>query len=166
MIKEQIYSDNVIISKVKINTLNLADTFFDDLKENYPEFESWFKRKFDDYGYCYIDDGKLLALLILKVEESNEEKYFDIVPRMEINKKLKISTLKVDIHGKNIGKKFMEIIFNEARYFKVNEIYITFINSIENKKGLISYLEKYDFNYHGQKNDRELVYIKKINDIN
>lgn len=46
--------------------LNLEDTFFDTLKESYPEFSDWFNRKAEngETAYVFFDEkGKILDFL-------------------------------------------------------------------------------------------------------
>ena len=50
--------------------LNLEDTFFDTLKESYPEFSDWFNRKAEngETAYVFFDEkGKILDFRALKV---------------------------------------------------------------------------------------------------
>mgnify|MGYP003299886798 CR=1 FL=1 len=150
------------IHKVKIDTLNINDSFFDGLKNSYPGFEAWLETKKNEDAYCYFENNKLLAMLLLKNEEIGED-YSDISPSMKQNRKLKISTFKVDIEHKKIGERFMKIVFDQAIYSNVDEIYVTIFDDDYKKKNLISYLEKFGFQYHGKKKGKELVYIRKMN---
>lgn len=171
-IEEFIYKNKLVkkvnhnildINKVKMKELNLNDEFFNDLKNNYPDFENWFNKKGEEEAYCYKESDKLLALLFLKNEEIGDDDYHDIKPQMRLNRKLKISTFKVDIEGKKIGERFMKIIFDQARFSLVDEIYVTIFDNDEKKKVLISYLEKFGFEYFGLKNNKELVYVRSMN---
>lgn len=82
---------------------------------------------------------------------------------MRVNRKLKVSTFKVDVRGKKIGERFIKIIFDQAIYSNVNEIYVTIFDDDNNKINLIKYFEKFGFVYHGKKNGKELVYIRNMN---
>lgn len=137
--------------------------FFNDLKKNYNGFENWFNKKTSEDAYCYKKNNKLLALLFLKIEEIGDDNYSDIVPKMKLNRKLKISTFKVDVEHKKIGERFMKIIFDQARLLLVDEIYVTIFDNDEKKKKLIAYFEFFGFEYFGKKNGKELVYIFKTN---
>ena len=161
-ISKKVNHDILDIKKVKMKELNIEDCFFDDLKKNYPGFEEWFKKKGEEEAYCYIEDKKIKALLLLKNEEIGDDNYLDIKPRMKMNRKLKISTFKVDIKGKKIGERFMKIIFDQAKYSMVDEIYVTIFDSDEEKRTLISYLERFGFIHFGVKSGRELVYIRNM----
>ncbi len=149
------------IYKVKFGDLNINDSFFDSLKKDYPEFLDWYERKVNEDVYCYKDQDKILGLLILKNEEPESEDYSDIKPMMKLNRKLKISTFKVDISGKKIRERFMKIIFDQALFSMVDEIYFTIYDNNDKKINLIRYFEKFGFNYYGKKNN-ELVYIRSM----
>lgn len=151
------------INKIKLGNLDINDNFFDDLKEDYIEFEEWFNKKKDKEAYGYFENNKLLGLLVLKYEKIGDEEYNDIKPKMDINNKLKISTFKVDVIHKGIGREFINIVFKQAELLHVDEIYLTLFNNNYKKKNLISFFEKYGFKFYGMKNDKELVYIKYIN---
>lgn len=153
------------IYKKKLGEIDINDTFFDGLKESYPGFEDWFKRKKEEEAYCYYEGTKLQALLLLKNEEIGED-YSDISPTMRVNRKLKVSTFKVDVKGKKIGERFIKIIFDQAIYSNVNEIYVTIFDDDNNKQNLIKYFERFGFVYHGKKNGKELVYVRSMNKKN
>lgn len=150
------------INKVKVGQLDINDTFFDGLKNSYPGFENWLRSKENEDAYCYFENNKLLAMLMLKNEEIGED-YSDISPTMKNNRKLKVSTFKVDIKKKKIGERFIKIIFDQAIYSNVNEIYVTIFDDTDEKKALISYFERFGFSYHGKKKGRELVYVRSMN---
>jgi len=150
------------INKVKVRQLDINDTFFDGLKNSYPGFENWLRSKENEDAYCYFENNKLLAMLMLKNEEIGED-YSDISPTMKNNRKLKVSTFKVDIKKKKIGERFIKIIFDQAIYSNVNEIYVTIFDDTDEKKALISYFERFGFSYHGKKKGKELVYVRTMN---
>lgn len=148
---KKVKHDILSINKVKMGTLNINDKFFDDLKKSYPNFEKWFSRKSEEEAYCYFEKNNLLGLLFLKNEEIGDDNYNDIKPNMRINRKLKISTFKVDIPHKKIGERFMKIIFDQAIYSTVDEIYVTIFDSDDKNRNLIRYFEKFGFLYFGKK---------------
>lgn len=161
--EEKKVNHNILdIKKVKIDTLDINDSFFDSLKSSYPDFVNWINKKKEEPAYCYFEKNKLLALLILKNEEVGDEDYKDIKPNMKYNRKLKISTFKVGIEHKKIGERFMKIIFDQAIYSMVDEIYVTIFDDDEKKRKLINYFEKFGFKLFGKKNEKELVYIRSM----
>ena len=156
-------SHNILdIQTVKMGELDISDSFFDGLKKSYPGFEKWFERKANETAYCYFENDKLLGLLFLKNEEIGDDTYLDIKPNMKHNRKLKISTFKVDVEKKKIGERFMKIIFDQAIYSKVDEIYVTIFDDDDKKLNLIKYFERFGFRFFGKKNGKELVYIRNM----
>ena len=104
---------------------NLNDIFFNTFKEDYPEFESWFRKKSNEPIYVSKNEfGNIIAFLYLKVEDRNEN-YSDIEPVFKPKKRLKIGTFKVALNGFRLGERFLKIIFDNALKQKVEEIYVT-----------------------------------------
>ena len=148
------------VQKLKFGRVNLADDFFDSLKEDYVGFDKWFIKKFDDEAYITINanNGLLLSFLYLKVEEKGEN-YADITPPFVPKKRLKIGTFKVINNGFRLGERFMKIIFDNALKNRVDEIYVTVFDKRDEQKRLIDLLEQWGFMLWGKKND-ELVYVR------
>lgn len=46
-----------LIEYKKFSSINLDDPFFNSLKEDYPEFSVWFKKKSEDYAYILFEFG-------------------------------------------------------------------------------------------------------------
>ena len=55
----------------------------------------------------------------------------------------------------------MKIIFDQALFSMVDEIYVTIYDNDEKKINLIRYFEKFGFQYYGKKNN-ELVYVRSM----
>ncbi|WP_426669774.1 PIN domain-containing protein [Mucilaginibacter sp. McL0603] len=143
--------------------INLNDPFFDSLKEDYVGFERWFNKKFNDKAYITInkDNGHLLSFLFLKREDENEV-YSDIEPIFKPKKRLKVGTFKVVGNGFRIGERFLKIIFDNALANKVEEIYLTIFNKRDEQLRLIELLEIWGFQYWGQKENDECVYVRNF----
>jgi len=148
------------VQKLKFGRINLADDFFESLKEDYIDFDRWFIKKFDDEAYITVNanNGLLLSFLYLKVEEKGEN-YTDITPAFAPKKRLKIGTFKVINNGFRLGERFLKIIFDNALKNKVEEIYVTIFDKRDEQKRLIDLLEQWGFVLWGKKND-ELVYVR------
>jgi predicted nucleic acid-binding protein len=117
---------------------NLNDIFFNAFKEDYPEFESWFRKKSNEPIYVSKNEiGNILAFLYLKVEGVNEN-YSDIEPVFKPKKRLKIGTFKVALNGFRLGERFLKIIFDNALKQKVEEIYVTIFEKRDEQKRLIN----------------------------
>jgi predicted nucleic acid-binding protein len=138
------------VKKEYFGNINLDDTFFDSFKQDYSEFEKWFKRKSDEDSYICNTDGKIGAFLYLKVEEMDES-YHNIVPQFAPKRRLKVGTFKVTSIGYKLGERFLKIIFDNALNYKVEEIYITIFEKRNEQDRLIKLLKDWGFKYWGEK---------------
>lgn len=138
-----------IITYKYLYELDITDSFFDSLKQDYADFESWFKKKQAANAMAYVTEscGKLTSFLMLKIENKSEN-YMDFLHPFKPAKRLKISTLKVMDTGKRIGEMFIKIIFKKAVEEQVDEIYITIFDKYKN---LIDLLESYGFKKYTKK---------------
>ena len=93
------------VKKEHFGNINLHDSFFDSLKNDYQDFEMWFNRKADDFAYICRSEGKIIAFLYLKPEDIDGN-YSDIEPVLAPKKRLKIGTLKVDLNPYKLGERF------------------------------------------------------------
>jgi len=132
--------------------IELKDEFFDSFRNDYKGFDKWYNGKAGNNEMAYVCyDGKLLkAFLFLKVEDKGEV-YTDIVPAFDHKKRLKIGTFKVVSNGLRIGERFMKIMFDNARLYKVDEIYVTIFDKRPELLSLISLLDKFGFRNYGSK---------------
>ena len=120
--------ENILeIKQEYLSNIDLTDEFFNSLREDYFEFDEWFKRKQKAGKKAYVTfnfENKISAFLMLKFEDEKED-YSSLDYSFKPNKRIKVSTFKVIDTGKKIGEKFIEIIINEATCQKVTEIYFT-----------------------------------------
>jgi len=149
------------VEKSYFGKIDLNDTFFDSFRDDYPAFETWFKKKSNEPVYISMADGKVCAFLYLKIEEKDEN-YNDIEPIFsQKEKRLKIGTFKVALNGYRLAERFLKIVFDNAIKQKVNEIYVTIFDKRDEQKRLITLLEEWGFNKWGsKKSTRELVYVR------
>lgn len=138
--------------------IDLNDTFFNSLKEDYPQFETWFKKKSSSGAKAYVQytDKKLQAFLYLKNEKGEE--LTDVIPVRPACNRMKVGTFKIDAHNTKLGERFIKKIMDAALYMKADEIYVTIFPK---HKGLIRILQRYGFKEEGKKGD-ELVLIKNM----
>ena len=47
------------VQKLKFGKIDLKDKFFDTLREDYPGFDKWFIKKYDDEAYITINTSKI-----------------------------------------------------------------------------------------------------------
>ena len=103
--------EEVIFLK-KFRDIDLMDSFFTSLKEDYPKFEDWFKQKSEDNAEAYVqyNNGNLQAFLYLK-DESNVI-LEDVTPKRPVCKRLKVGTFKIDAHKTKLGERFIKKILD------------------------------------------------------
>ncbi len=152
------------VKREYFGNIDLGDEFFDSFRVDYNNFDKWYNGKAgnNDKAYVCYEAGILKAFLFLKVEDEVEN-YSDINPIFTKRKRLKIGTFKVVSNGLRIGERFLKIVFDNARRYKVDEIYVTIFNKRPELLSLISLLEQYGFKYYGVKNSisgEEKVYVR------
>ncbi|WP_298503064.1 EVE domain-containing protein [uncultured Methanobrevibacter sp.] len=148
--------------------LNLDDSFFDSLKDSYPEFEKWFKKKSanNESAYVFMDeDGHVLDFLYLKNEE---EEIKDVSPVLPSKKRLKVGTFKILPRHSRRGERFMKKIMDRAIADDVDEVYVTIFPKIE-LEYLIKSFENYGFQHiadkdHGERGS-EYVLVKNMREV-
>jgi predicted nucleic acid-binding protein len=160
------WADYKVLSARKrlFGEINLADPFFDSFREDYPDFDRWFKRKADETAYvCTAPDGSLLAFLYLK-REGPEDNYGDITPPFAKASRIKIGTMKVVANGFKLGERFLKIVFDNALQYGVDEIYVTLFRRTSDHDKLALLLDDWGFRQHGTKaasgGRHELVYVR------
>lgn len=148
---------NDVIELVNFSEIDLQSPFFDSLKEDYKDFENWFKRKAIQGEKAYIlQKNNLLGFLYLK-DENEEDK--TINPPFEKKRRLKIGTFKIEAHGTVLGERFIGIILKKMIEEGYQESYVTIF---EKYQPLINLFEKFGFVLWGKKENNELVYIKTL----
>lgn len=142
--------------------INLEDEFFDTLKNDYAEFEDWFKRKGDKKAFYFEGEKGIEAFLYLKLEE---EELIDVIPPQPIKKRVKVGTLKINPHGTKLGERFIKKAIDFAVVNDVKELYVTVFSKHE---GLIALLKKYGFIKKAEKrssNGTEEVMFKHLDSL-
>ena len=110
-----------------LHQIDLNINFFDSLREDYPEFNEWYKRSSRNGRKAWIhknESGKLGAILIYK--EETDEIISDDNKALP-GRSLKLCTFKVgeDIRGQKIGELFLKAAFRYATASGIEHIYIT-----------------------------------------
>lgn len=155
------------VKKVKFGYVDLANSFFDSFRQDYPGFDRWYGRKASEETYVSWDENNPVAFLFLKMEGVDED-YRDISPAFTRKRRLKIGTLKVVQNGFKIGERFLKIIFENAIRQNAQEIYVTIFGHNEEQQRLIGLFEKFGFMYWGEKTSSggtEKVYTRDMSRI-
>lgn len=139
----------------KFSSINLDDTFFDSLKNDYPGFADWYERKRNagEEAFVQYDDKEhLQGFLYLKDESGKVDK--DIFPLMEPKRRLKVGTFKIEAHNTRLGEKFIKKIMDRAIYDGFEEAYVTIFPKHER---LMDMLRKYGFEDYGTKGEEKVL---------
>lgn len=146
--------------------INLNDPFFDSLKADYTEFESWFNAKVQSGAHAFVEqdeNGLLQAFLYLKTEH---EKVADTQPALPDRKWVKVGTFKVNPHGTKLGERFVKKIVDYAIEKNADAVYLTvFPKHI----ALIDLIKRYGFIKAAEKttaNGTEDVMVKDLKYFN
>lgn len=145
--------------------VDLNSEFFDTLREDYEgrKFDNWFKRKGKEKAYVFEEKNELKGFLYVKVEFPDESDYLKVTPNLSPKKRLKVGTFKIERTGFRLGERFLKIIFDNARNYNVDEIYVTlFENKRDNVKALQQLMEQWGFIKYGHKDNGELVLVKSL----
>lgn len=154
------------VKLMELSNVDLNSEFFDSLREDYGgiDFDNWFKKKArnKEKAYVFMDQKELKGFLYLKVEDEKEN-YNDISPTLLPKKRLKVGTFKIERTGFKLNERFLKIIFDTARFHKVDEIYVTlFEDKREGVKVLESIMEQWGFEKWGYKENGEAVLVKTM----
>ena len=146
------------------NEIDLEDNFFDSLKNDYAEFEGWFKRKSSegDKAFVQISNDSLEGFLYLKEEDGP---ITGISPTIYCEKAIKIGTFKVVPHGTRLGERFIKKSIDFAISKSIDYIYVTIFS---HHSYLLNMFLTYGFEIHGEKttnNGTENVLVKNLNNI-
>ena len=166
---EKIDYEMLAVRKERFGNIDLNDSFFDTLKEDYPGFNDWFYSKNQEEAYVFKNDNAVHGFLFVKTEYPDEKDYLTIDPPLSSKKRLKIGTFKIDktLTGFRLSERFLKIILDNALNDKVDEIYVTlFENKRKEVSELHNFLSKWGFITHGYKvsksGEKELVLVKTL----
>lgn len=150
------------MSHKTFSEIDLNDTFFQSLKDDYPGFEDWFYRKRDQDAFVQYDNKNVVGFLYLKVENDEVD---DVTPPICASKILKVGTFKIDAHGTKLGEQFLKVIADYAINEDVDVCYVTIYPK---HKKLIQLVEQFGFEYYGKKGKGQLeenVYLKRMRNM-
>lgn len=145
------------------NDVDLNDSFFDSLKDDYGEFSNWFCKKIENEEKAFVlkDDSGIAAFLYLKDENEEIVLTNSILPKMN---RIKIGTLKLSerIQKQRLGEGAIGISLWNWQKSNAEEIYVTIF---EKHNDLISLFEKFGFVCKGYNRRGEKVYSRSKNEI-
>lgn len=147
------------IQEVAAYSVDLSDQFFDSLREDYPEFDRWFKEKcIPNHRSCWVVrlEGKLAGLVIRKEESQSEASCVGTA-----NKILKICTFKMspEFQGEKFGEQLLKQILWWAQRNGIELVYLT---AYSKQEVLIDLLFTYGFAVTGELENGERILERQI----
>ena len=144
-----------------VYNLNINDSFFDSLKEEYggEEFETWFTNIKRKGRKCWVHlraDDAIGALLIYKVE--NEP--IDSIPPLPAKKRFKMATFKVTHTGYKIGELFIKLSVEYCIKNDLTEMYLTHFTQPDDY--LVDLITEYGFIKVATNRKGEDVFVKEL----
>lgn len=152
-------SGPVAIERTSFGELDLEDSIFDSLKEEYDGFTEWADSNPERpvwVNYCGDSIGAILVLKPDEVENIGRD------PELGREKRLKISTLKVaeDRWGSKVGELLISIAIREAIAHDLEQIYLT--HYIDEEDYLVTLVESYGFEHASDLDDGEAIFLKRL----
>jgi hypothetical protein len=151
--------EHPILSQDFVRNLDVEDSFFDSLREEYPEFDDWFRGISIEGRECWVhrdDTGRIGALLIPK----EEDEAILTTPPIPASNRLKLCTLKVDMPGFRMGELLLKIAFQYCIDNQIFETYLTHFRKTEDP--LVNLLEEYGYESVGTLENGEEVFMKEL----
>jgi hypothetical protein len=149
-----------ILRTEKFKNIDLGDSFFNSLKEDYPGFSSWFEKKAENDAFIFISpEGGLDGFLYLKTETGFVT---DVSPVLSAAHRIKIGTFKINPHGTRLGERFIKRAFDVAVNLNVATLYVTVF---EKHQALVQLFLRYGFIKIGVKYSEtgiESVYERRL----
>lgn len=152
---------NNIVHKT-FGEIDLQDSFFQSLREDYPGFDDWFRGKKDQEVFVQYENNKIIGFLYLKIENGFVD---DVVPKICANKILKVGTFKIVAHGTKMGEQFIKVIMDYALKENADVCYVTIY---EKHQSLINLVQQFGFEMYGTKGEgaqKENVYLKRMKSV-
>ncbi|WP_103764547.1 GNAT family N-acetyltransferase [Roseovarius confluentis] len=147
------------VDDVSAHTISITDTFFDSLREGYPEFNDWWQKKcIAQRRPCWVVyHNDVLAGLVVRKDETGA----DTDATQKFEKILKICTFKVspEQRGIKLGELLLKKILWHAQR---NQYDLTYITAYAEQAALIALLEYFGFQKTATKADGELIFERVL----
>ncbi|MDC7291797.1 GNAT family N-acetyltransferase [Blautia schinkii] len=147
----------------KFKDVDILDSFFDSLKNDYKEFPEWYAKKssIGEKTLIFEDEEGVGAFLYLKKENEPLELVDKVFPAKE---RIKIGTLRLAerYRGLRLGEGALGVALWKWQEQKVEEIYVTVF---EKHEELINLFNRFGFLRLGKNYRGECVYLKSRGNI-
>jgi predicted GNAT family N-acyltransferase len=148
-----------LIEEMPAHAISLTDEIFDSLREGYPDFDQWWRKKcIAEHRQCWVAtiDGELAGLVVRKDENHTDAETTNIGPKI-----LKVCTFKVK--PKFRGEKLGELLLKQILWFcQKNKYDLVYLTTFPNQIFLTRILEYFGFFMTYQSKTGEHVYEKTL----
>lgn len=147
------------VAEVEAHEIDHEDTFFDSLRDGYPEFNDWWREKcVKQHRSCWVVyDGDMLAGLVVIKNETSEDT--DALTPAE--KVLKVCTFKVSPDKR--GVKLGELLLKQVLWYSQSNSYdLAYLTTYEDQVALMDLLEFYGFRKTGENQNGEFLYERSF----
>lgn len=143
------------VGQSEAHEIDSKDTFFDSLRDGYPEFDDWWREKcVKQHRSCWVvyDNDQLVGLIVRKDEDASDT---DAITKA--SKILKICTFKVAPESR--GVKLGELLLKQVLWFAQSNKYdLAYLTTYEEQVALMQLLEYFGFRNAGQNRNGEFIY--------
>lgn len=158
--KDGLFSSEAYVSVAKkfLYEIDVEDVFFDSLRQGYPNFNDWYRKKAEEGRQAWaILSGRIISALCIYKEEHDER--VTTAGAILFGRSLKLCTLKVADLGRKYGERLLYVAFNYAMDNKFDYVYI----QVQDEKHgyLISLLTDFGFTKFGNYNN-DTTYVKDM----
>ena len=148
-----------LIAEEKAHEINHRNTFFDSLREGYPDFDKWWQEKcVREHRSCWVvyDDQRLAGLIVRKDETPGKTDAVSTGTRI-----MKICTFKVAPESRGI--KLGELLLKQVLWYaQINAYDLVYLTTFENQASLRDLIEFYGFKHQGNTVGGELIYERSF----
>ena len=141
---------------VYFHEIDYRQSFFDPLRQDYPEFDNWFANSARSHRQAFIinEMGKLAGLAAIKEELS--------LPDGTKGRVLKLCTFKVS--SAYAGMRYGELLLNSVcEYCHGRKIEYLYLTVFPKHKALLNFIEIFGFEQAGELTSRgEGIYVKRL----
>lgn len=143
------------VAEVEAHEIDHEDSFFDSLREGYPEFNEWWRVKcVKQHRSCWVvyDDDTLAGLVVIKNETVGDTDAVTLAKKI-----LKLCTFKVSPEKR--GVKLGELLLKQVFWYAQSNSYdLAYLTTYNDQVPLIDLLEFYGFKSAGQNQNGESIY--------
>jgi predicted GNAT family N-acyltransferase len=150
------------IEELPAHAIPLTDEIFDSLRNGYPGFDDWWRKKcVAEHRPCWVAtlDGELAGIIVRK-----EETPADITTKHQCRRILKICTFKVK--PKFRGEKLGELLLKQTLWFaQKNDFDLVYLTTFPDQATLISVLQYFGFEHTNNNELGEQIYEKQMSSL-